>query len=177
MRVHIKRACFATPASPHITLGGTYYCIVLLRTLSSVRNLVLGTWYGDRHEFRDRAPTADRVLLLDELAMMLYDPMDFANEVHFKKGYIPWCTSLKIRTHTPHPQHPPLFESTQNLHKPQNPSTGHPISFALVRVRFGGGGRRQAPRPKPPYLYTSMYPLLYTWYQAFGYNKTIHRRL
>ena len=36
------------------------------------------TWYGDRYEFRDGAPTADSVLLLlGELAMMLYDAMDF----------------------------------------------------------------------------------------------------
>ena len=31
---------------------------------------------GDRYEFRDGAPTADGVLLLDELAMM-YDAIDF----------------------------------------------------------------------------------------------------
>ena len=73
-----------------------------------------GTWYGDRLEFRDGAPTADGVLLLDELAMMLYDAMDFASEagyaVHFKKViYTPGCASFEIRT--PHPQHPPSAES------------------------------------------------------------------
>ena len=34
---------------------------------------------GDRYEFRDGAPTADGVPLLDELAMM-HDSMDFASE-------------------------------------------------------------------------------------------------
>ena len=48
-----------------------------------------GTWYGDRLEFRDGAPTADGVLLLDELAMMLYDAMDFASEAgSLQKSYM-----------------------------------------------------------------------------------------
>ena len=43
--------------------------------------MVLCTWYGDKHEFRDGAPTADGVLrLLDELAVMLYNAMYFASE-------------------------------------------------------------------------------------------------
>ena len=42
--------------------------------------MVLCTWHGDRYEFRDGAPTADGVLLLGELAMMLYDAKDFASE-------------------------------------------------------------------------------------------------
>ena len=42
--------------------------------------MTFGTWYGDRYEFRDGAPTADGALLLDELAMNLYDDMDFASE-------------------------------------------------------------------------------------------------
>ena len=45
-----------------------------------MRSLVLCTWYGDRHESRDGARAADGVLLLDELAMMLYGAMDFASE-------------------------------------------------------------------------------------------------
>ena len=42
--------------------------------------------YGDRYEFRDGAPTADGVPLLDELAMMLYDTMDFASEAGSLQG-------------------------------------------------------------------------------------------
>ena len=42
--------------------------------------------YGDRYEFRDGAPTADSVLLLDELAMTMYDAMDFASETGSRKG-------------------------------------------------------------------------------------------
>ena len=45
-----------------------------------------GTWYGDRYEFRDGAPTADGVLLLGELAMMPYDAMDFASEAGSLQG-------------------------------------------------------------------------------------------
>ena len=41
--------------------------------------------YGDRYEFRDGAPTADGVLLLDELAMT-YDAMDFASETGSLQG-------------------------------------------------------------------------------------------
>ena len=39
-----------------------------------------GIVYGDRYELRDGPPTADGVLLLllDELATMTYDAMDFA---------------------------------------------------------------------------------------------------
>ena len=48
--------------------------------------MVLCTWYGDRYEFRDGAPTADGVLLLGELAMMLYDAMDFASEAGSLQG-------------------------------------------------------------------------------------------
>ena len=44
------------------------------------------TWYGDRCKFRDGAPTADSVLLLGELAMMLYDAMDFASEAGSLQG-------------------------------------------------------------------------------------------
>ena len=36
--------------------------------------------YDDTYEFREGAPTADGALLLDELAMMMYDAMDFASE-------------------------------------------------------------------------------------------------
>ena len=42
--------------------------------------MVFCTWYGDRHEFRDGARTADGVLLLNELATILYDAMDFASD-------------------------------------------------------------------------------------------------
>ena len=42
--------------------------------------------YGDRYEFRDGAPTADSVLLLDELAITMYDAMDFASETGSRKG-------------------------------------------------------------------------------------------
>ena len=45
-----------------------------------------GTWYGDRLEFRDGAPTADGVLLLDEIAMMMHDAMDFASETGSLQG-------------------------------------------------------------------------------------------
>ena len=48
--------------------------------------MVLCTRYGDRHEFKDGAPTADGVLLLGELAMMLYDAMDFASEAGSIQG-------------------------------------------------------------------------------------------
>ena len=52
-----------------------------------MRSLVLCTWYGGRYEFRDGAPTADDgVLLLGELAMMLYDAMDFAGEAGSLQG-------------------------------------------------------------------------------------------
>ena len=40
----------------------------------------------DRYEFRDGAPTADGVLLLDELAMMMHDEMDFASEAGSLQG-------------------------------------------------------------------------------------------
>ena len=53
-----------------------------------MRSLVVCTCYGDRHEFRDGAPTADGVLLLDELAMMLHDAMDFVSEAgSLQKSY------------------------------------------------------------------------------------------
>ena len=42
--------------------------------------------YGDRYEFRDGAPTADGVLRLNELAMMMYDEMDFACETGSLRG-------------------------------------------------------------------------------------------
>ena len=45
-----------------------------------------GIVYGDRHEFRDGTPTADGVLLLDELVMMLYDAMDSASETGSLQG-------------------------------------------------------------------------------------------
>ena len=45
-----------------------------------------GIVYDDRYEFRDGAPAADGVLLLDELAMMLYDAMDFASETGSLQG-------------------------------------------------------------------------------------------
>ena len=45
------------------------------------------TWFGDRYEFRDGAPTADGVqLLLGELALMLYDAMDFASKAGSLQG-------------------------------------------------------------------------------------------
>ena len=61
--------------------GRTYYCLVLLHTVCEVRNMVI-----DIYEFRDGAPTADGVLLLDELAMMLYDAMDFTSETGSLQG-------------------------------------------------------------------------------------------
>ena len=43
-----------------------------------------------------------------------------------------------------------------NLHKPQHPSTGHPIAFPLgLGLGFGSGGRRQAPRPKKKTMCTT----------------------
>ena len=39
-----------------------------------------------RHEFRNGAPTVDGVLLLDELAMMMHDAMDFASETGSLQG-------------------------------------------------------------------------------------------
>ena len=42
--------------------------------------------YGDRCDFRDGAPTADGVLLLDELALMMHDEMDFASEAGSLQG-------------------------------------------------------------------------------------------
>ena len=45
-----------------------------------------GIVYGDRYEFRDGAPTADGVLRLNELAMMMYDEMDFACETGSLRG-------------------------------------------------------------------------------------------
>ena len=48
---------------------------------------VPGIGYGDRYESRDGAPTADGILLLSELAMMLYDAMDFASEAGFLQGF------------------------------------------------------------------------------------------
>ena len=73
----------------------------------------------------------------------------------------PGCASFEVRT--PHPQHPPWAKSTETFHKPQHPSTGHPIAFG-----FESGGRRQAPRPKPPEICT--WYCLYTWYQVFRYS-------
>ena len=104
-----------------------------------------------------------------------------AKQGHFKKVICtPGCASFEIRT--PHPQHPPpLAESTWNLHKPQHPSTGHPIAFGLgFGLGFGSGGRGQAPRPKPTYIcILCMCPVLYTWYQAFRFSSssssTFHR--
>ena len=40
----------------------------------------MGIVYGDRYKFRDGTPTADCVLLLDVLVMMLYNAMYFASE-------------------------------------------------------------------------------------------------
>ena len=45
-----------------------------------------GIVYGDRYEHKTGAPTADGVLLLDELAMMMYDAMDFASETGSLQG-------------------------------------------------------------------------------------------
>ena len=42
--------------------------------------------YSERYEFRDGAPTADGVLLLDEIAMMMHDAMDFASETGSLQG-------------------------------------------------------------------------------------------
>ena len=42
--------------------------------------------FVDRYEFRDGAPTADGVLLLDEIAMVMYDAMDFASETGSLQG-------------------------------------------------------------------------------------------
>ena len=51
-----------------------------------MRSLVLCTWYGDKYEFRDGAPTADGVLLLGELAMVQYDATAFASEAGSLQG-------------------------------------------------------------------------------------------
>ena len=53
----------------------------------SVSSLVSCAWYGDRYEFRDRASTAKGVPLLDELAMMMYDAIDFASETGSHQGF------------------------------------------------------------------------------------------
>ena len=45
-----------------------------------------GIVYDDTYEFREGAPTADGALLLDELAMMMYDAMDFASETGSHQG-------------------------------------------------------------------------------------------
>ena len=42
--------------------------------------------YGDRYEFRDEVPTAESVLLFNELAMMMYYAMDFASETGSLQG-------------------------------------------------------------------------------------------
>ena len=42
--------------------------------------------YGDRYEFRDEVPTAESVLLFNELAMMYY-AMDFASETGSLQGF------------------------------------------------------------------------------------------
>ena len=82
----------------------------------------------------------------------------------------PGCASLEIRT--PHPEHPPSAESTQNPHTPRHPRTGHPIAFGFgLGFGFGSGGLRQAPRPKSPDIY--MYLVLYTWYQVFRYSSNV----
>ena len=79
----------------------------------------------------------------------------------------PGCASFELRT--PHPQHPPLAESNYNLHKPQHPSTGHPIAFGLG---FGSVvGVRRHGRKKT--TYTGMYLRLNTWYQVFWYRSSI----
>ena len=48
--------------------------------------MYLGIVCGDRFEFVDGAPTADCVLLLDVLVMMLYNAMDFAREAASLQG-------------------------------------------------------------------------------------------
>ena len=81
-------------------------------------------------------------------------------------------------THPPHPQHPPLAESTYNLHKPQHPSTGHPRAFGLrLGLGFGSGVRRQAPRPRPPYKCTRYYipGTMYLGTRYSSINSTFHR--
>ena len=92
------------------------------------------------------------------------------------------CASFEIRI--PHPQHPPLAESTQNLHKPQHLSTGHSIASGFgfgfgFGFGLGSGGRRQAPRPTKPQICT----WYSTWYQVFRYSSsssssssTFHRK-
>ena len=43
--------------------------------------------HGNKYEFRNGVPTADGVYyLLDELAMMMYDAMDFASETGSHQG-------------------------------------------------------------------------------------------
>ena len=49
-----------------------------------------------------------------------------------------WRFSTFYKIRTPHPQHPPLAESTWNLHKPQHPSTDNLIELGLG---WGGSGR------------------------------------
>ena len=57
-----------------------------VRTHALTNYVKFGIVYDDRYEFRDGAPAADGVLLLDELAMMLYDAMDFASETGSLQG-------------------------------------------------------------------------------------------
>ena len=45
-----------------------------------------GIVYDDRYEFKDGASTANGVLLLGELALMLYDAIDFASETGSLQG-------------------------------------------------------------------------------------------
>ena len=45
-----------------------------------------GIVYGDIYEFRDGAPTADDVPLMDELALMMYAAMDFTSKTGSLQG-------------------------------------------------------------------------------------------
>ena len=91
--------------------GCTYYCLVLLHTISSVLSLVLCTWYGDRDEFRDGRRQPMVYYCWTSSSCCLTRWISRAKQVHFKKVICtPGCASVEIRT--PHPQHPPLAEST-----------------------------------------------------------------
>ena len=100
--------------------------------------------------------------------MMLYDAMDFASEAgSLQKSYIPGCASFEMRT--PHPQHSPMAESTSREPSEATASKHRSLHSVRVRVKVGVrvGWSASGATAKSPYMY--MYPVLYTWYQAFRY--------
>ena len=99
--------------------------------------------------------------------------------------YIEWWKGSETRKCSIHTRvrefwntHPPYTASPFgriNLepHEPQHPSTGHPIPFGLG-LGFGLGGRRQAPRPKFPYMNNQVDMWLHTRHQISKLNFWYH---